>query len=218
VSAPRRTRIKFCGVTRRSDVDSAVALGVDALGLIFAARSPRRLELPRARELRAAVPPFVSVVALVMDAEPAALRAIVDQVRPQLLQYHGSEAPEDCTRAGVPFLKVVPMAIPEGAAIYASRYPDAAGYVFDSHGAGEPGGSGRRFDWSQLPRTLKRPLILAGGLTPDNVFDAVRSVRPWAVDVSSGIESEPGLKDEVRMRRFVEAVREADATQRDATQ
>src|SRR5690606_4985768 len=94
---------------------------------------------------------------------------------------------------------------------YAARYPDAAGFVFDSHAAGEPGGSGRSFDWGLLPRTLGRPLILAGGLTPDNVHDAVRAVRPWAVDVSSGIESVPGIKDERRMRRFVEAVRAADA-------
>jgi phosphoribosylanthranilate isomerase len=212
VSPMGRTRIKFCGVTRAIDIERAIVLGVDAIGLILATRSPRRLEPAQARELRAALPPFVSAVALVMDAEPASLRAIIDRVRPNLIQFHGSELPEDCTRAGVSYLKAVPMAIPEGAAIYASRYPDAAGYVFDSHGAGEPGGSGRRFDWSQLPRALKRPLILAGGLTPDNVFDAVRAVRPWAVDVSSGIESEPGIKDEDRMRRFVDAVRAADAT------
>ena len=209
---PHRTRIKFCGMTRAVDVEFAATLGVDAVGLIFAPRSPRRLEPAQGRELRASLPPFVSVVALVMDAEPASLRTIIDRVRPHLLQFHGSESPEDCTRAGVPYLKAVPMAIPEGASIYAARYPDAAGYVFDSHGDGEPGGSGRRFDWSQLPRVLKRPLILAGGLSPDNVFDAVRSVRPWAVDVSSGIESAPGIKDEDRMRRFVAAVRDADAT------
>lgn len=215
---PHRTRIKFCGITRAIDAGRAVELGVDAIGLIFAARSPRRLEVAQARELRAALPPFVTTVALVMDAEPASLRGIVDRVKPHLVQFHGSEAPEDCSRAGVAYLKVVPMAIPEGAAIYAARYPDAAGYVFDSHGAGEPGGSGRSFDWSLLPRTLKRPLILAGGLTPDNVFDAVRAVRPWAVDVSSGIESEPGIKDEQRMRRFVDAVREADAAPREQGQ
>lgn len=207
-----RTRIKFCGMTRSVDLEGAVALGVDAVGLILAARSPRRLEVGQARELRASLPPFVTAVALVMDAEAAALREIVDRIRPNLLQFHGSETPEDCRRAGLPYLKVVPMAIPEGAAIYAARYPDAAGYVFDSHAAGEPGGSGRSFDWRQLPRALKRPLILAGGLTPDNVFDAVCAVRPWAVDVSSGIESAPGIKDPDRMRRFVDAVRLADAT------
>jgi phosphoribosylanthranilate isomerase len=147
-----------------------------------------------------------------MDDEPAQIRNLIDLVRPQLLQFHGSEPPEDCVRWGLPFLKAVPMAIPEGAAIYAARYPDAAAYVFDGHGAGEPGGSGRRFDWSRLPRGLDRPLVLAGGLTPDNVFDAVRAVRPWAVDVSSGIESAPGIKDEERMRRFVMEVRRADQT------
>jgi phosphoribosylanthranilate isomerase len=206
----RRTRIKFCGMTRLQDIACAAQLGVDAIGLIFAPRSPRRLELAQARPLRAALPPFVAPVALLMDADPSQVQTIVQTLRPALLQFHGSEAPQDCARWGVPYLKAVPMAIPEGAAIYAGRYPDAAGFVFDSHGAGEPGGSGRAFDWHALPRQLARPLLLAGGLTPENVYDAVRTVRPWAVDVSSGIESAPGEKDEDRMRRFVAEVRRAD--------
>lgn len=207
---PDRTRIKFCGMTRLEDVQAAAALGVDAVGLIFAERSPRRLDLAQARALRAALPPFVAPVALVMDPDPSQVQAIVQTLRPALLQFHGSESPQDCARWGVPYLKAVPMAIPEGAAIYAARYPDAAGYVFDSHGAGQAGGSGRVFDWSALPRRLPRALVLAGGLTPDNVYDAVRRVRPWAVDVSSGIETAPGVKDPDRMRRFVAEVQRAD--------
>jgi phosphoribosylanthranilate isomerase len=205
-----RTRIKFCGFTRVEDVHQAVALGVDAIGLIFAPRSARRIDVAAARRLRAAVPPFVATVALVMDAEDAELRAIVQTVKPTLLQFHGSEAPADCGRWGLPYVKAVPMAIPEGAAIYAARYADAAGFIFDSHAAGETGGSGRSFDWSQLPKSLSRPLMLAGGLTPETVGDAVRRVRPYAVDVASGIESAPGIKDVQRMRRFVAAVRDAD--------
>lgn len=207
----RRTRIKFCGITRGEDVRAAAALGVDAVGLIFAERSPRRLDLAQARSLRRALPPFVASVALVMDNEPDAVREIVQSIRPALLQFHGSERPEDIAAFGMPYLKAVPMAIPEGAPIYAARYPDAAGFVFDSHAAGEAGGSGRAFDWTKLPRGLGRPLLLAGGLTPDNVFDAILAVRPYAVDVSSGIESAPGIKDATRMARFVAEVQRADA-------
>jgi phosphoribosylanthranilate isomerase len=213
VTAQRRTRIKFCGMTRIDDVRLGVDLGADAIGLVFAPRSPRRLEPAQALRLRAALPPFLAAVALVMDPEPSLLRTIVQTVRPTLLQFHGSEPAEECDRAGLPYLKVVPMAIPEGAAIHAARYPHAAGLVLDGHAAGEAGGSGRRFDWTLAPRGLDRPLLLAGGLTPDNVYDAIRVVRPYAVDVSSGIESEPGIKDAEKMRRFVEAVRRADLSE-----
>jgi len=212
VSDAHRTRIKFCGMTRVQDVQFAAELGVDAVGLIFAPRSPRRLELAQARVLRAALPPFVIPVALLMDAEIAHVEAMLHTVKPALLQFHGAEKPEDCTRYGLPFLKAVPMAIPEGAAIYAARYPEAIGFVFDSHAAGEAGGSGQRFDWSRLPRGIGRPVLLAGGLDPENVFEAVRSVRPYAVDVSSGIESAPGFKDVEKMRRFVAEVKRADET------
>ncbi len=205
-----RTRIKFCGMTRVEDVQFAAELGVDAVGLIFAPRSPRCLELARARVLRAALPPFVTPVALLMDADIAQVQAMLQAVKPALLQFHGAERPEDCARYGLPFLKAVPMAIPEGAAIYVARYPEAIGFVFDSHAAGEAGGSGQRFDWSRLPRGIGRPVLLAGGLDPENVFEAVRSVRPYAVDVSSGIESAPGIKDAEKMRRFVAEVKRAD--------
>lgn len=213
MSLRRRTRIKFCGMTREQDVRAAVALGVDAIGLVFAPRSPRCLTLAQGRALRALLPPFVAPVALVMDADASLLRGIVQQVRPALIQFHGSEAPEDCDRPGVPYLRVVPMAIPEGAAIHAARYPHAAGLVFDGHAAGESGGSGRRFDWTRVPRGLDRPVLLAGGLGPDNVAEAIACVRPFAVDVSSGIESAPGEKDLDHMRRFVEAVRRADLSE-----
>jgi phosphoribosylanthranilate isomerase len=146
------------------------------------------------------------------------VREIWQSLRPTLLQFHGEELPSDCADAGAPFLKAVPMggAGDAGdATAYAARYPAALGFVFDSHGAGSDGGSGRVFDWSRLPADFERPMLLAGGLNPDNVFEAVRSVRPFAVDVSSGIESAPGRKDMDRMRRFVAEVRRADGESRD---
>ena len=210
-----RTRIKFCGMTRVEDVQFAAALGVDAIGLIFAPRSPRRIDLPTARLLRGALPPFVAAVALTVDAEPAQVRELVQGLRPALLQFHGEEAPEDCATAGVPFLKAVPMGDVADAAAYAARYSAASGFVFDSHVAGGDGGGGRVFDWRRLPSGFARPLVLAGGLDASNVFEAVRGVRPYAVDVSSGIESSPGVKDRERMRRFVAEVRRADGERDD---
>jgi phosphoribosylanthranilate isomerase len=205
-----RTRIKFCGMTRAEDVRLACDLGVDAVGLIFAARSPRRLDPSQARALRSQLPPFVAVVALFMDNAIAEIQTIVQIVKPTLLQFHGEETPQDCAGFGLPYLKAVPMGAAADTFDYAARYTQAAGFVLDSHAAGEAGGSGRRFDWGTIPRDFTRPLLLAGGLTPDNVYDAVRTVRPYAVDVSSGIESAPGIKDAQRMRRFVAQVRRAD--------
>lgn len=207
---PQRTRIKFCGMTRAADVGTAVALGVDAIGLILVPGSPRCLALAQALALRATLPPFVASVALTLDADPAEVQRNAATLRPTLWQFHGSEAPEDCARLGLPFLKAVPMAQPDDAAAFAARYPTAAGFVLDSHAAGGQGGSGLRFDWSRVPANLGGRLVLAGGLTPENVFDAVRTLRPYAVDVSSGIESAPGIKDPERMRRFVAEVQRAD--------
>ena len=211
MTTPHRTRIKFCGMTRAADIDVAVALGVDAIGLILVPRSPRCLTLAQARELRATLPPFVASVVLTLDAEPTDVQRNAAILRPTLWQFHGSEAPEDCTRLGLPYLKAIPMAQPEAGAAIAARYPDAAGFILDSHAAGGQGGSGHAFDWTRVPAAFPARIVLAGGLTPDNVFDAICTVRPWAVDVSSGIESAPGIKDPDRMRRFVEEVQRADA-------
>lgn len=206
-----RTRIKFCGLTRAEDVDAAVALGVDAIGLIFAARSPRRVDIASAAALRQRVPPFVGVVALVMDEDLTSLRAILERVRPDLIQFHGSESESDCRAIGQRYLKVVPMGEGGDAETFMARYPSAAGFVLDSHAPGQPGGSGSAFDWSRWPARSERPLLLAGGLNPDNVGQAVRRLRPYAVDVSSGIESMPGIKDAARMQQFIDEVRRADS-------
>lgn len=211
--APERTRIKFCGMTRAGDVRLAGELGVDAIGLVFAARSPRRVDLEQALALRDAVAATVSVVALVMDNPQAELEAIVRRLRPQLLQFHGGEDDASCARYGIPFLKAIAMRDVAAGDVPAllARYPSAAGFVFDGHAPGAMGGSGQRFDWSLLGRhAIARPWLLAGGLDATNVGAAIRAARPWGVDVASGIESQPGIKDGAKMRAFADAVRNAE--------
>ena len=208
-----RTRIKFCGLTRAGDVRLAGELGVDAVGLIFAQRSPRRVTPQAARALRDAMAPLVDVVALFMDNGVDEVREVIAHARPTLLQFHGSEDDEFCRRFGLPYLKGVGLGDAEaglsGRMLHA-RYPHAAGFVLDGHAAGEAGGSGQRVDIAAIPTDMSKPFVLAGGLSADNVFAAVRAASPWGVDVSSGVESEPGIKDGVLMRRFVEEVRRAD--------
>lgn len=214
MSAPvRRTRIKFCGMTRADDIRAAAALGVDAIGLVFAERSRRHVSIPRAVELRNATPPLVEVVALFMDNAAEEVDAVIARVRPSLLQFHGSEPPEFCERFGIPYIKAVGMGGQGVAAVQAqiNLHPRAAGFLLDSHAPGSSGGTGETFDWTHVPNIGGRPLLLAGGLTPGNVGDAIRATRVWAVDVSSGIEAAPGQKDIGRMQRFVAAVQAADA-------
>ena len=212
-----RTRIKFCGLTRIGDVAEACALGVDAVGFVFAERSKRRVTPQAAAPLRAALDPFMAAVALFMDNDAATVREVMDAVRPTVLQFHGGEDDAFCASFGLPYMKAVAMGGDaasggafDGAALTA-HWPHAAGFLFDSHAAGQAGGSGHAFDWSRLPRDCARPWLLAGGLHPDNVADAIHATGCPGVDVSSGIESAPGLKDAARMRRFVAEVRRADA-------
>ncbi len=209
-----RTRIKFCGMTRPGDVRLAVELGVDALGFIFAERSPRRLALADADALRQAVPPLVDVVALFMDNPGSEVAAVVRALRPSLLQFHGDEDDSFCRGFGLPFIKSLPMGEGAGDAARArKRYPSASVFLFDAHAPGQPGGRGVGFDWSTIP-PQSRPFFLAGGLTAANVGEAIRTVRPYAVDVSSGIESAPGRKDGAKMQQFVDEARRADSSQR----
>ena len=210
-----RTRIKFCGLTRAGDIRLAGELGVDAIGFVFAAGSPRRLEPPQARALRQAMLPLVDAVALFNDNPADEVREVVRSVRPSLLQFHGDEDDAFCRAFGVPYVKAVPMggdAAPVTARALETRYPGAAAFLFDAHAQGGQGGQGEAFDWSRIPQDLSRPFVLAGGLHPDNVSEAVGAILPWGVDVASGIEATPGVKDGDRMRRFVEAVRRADCT------
>lgn len=209
------TRIKFCGMTRIEDIELACELRADWIGLVFAARSPRRLDVDRALALRAIVPPTTGVVALVMDAGRDEVAAIVERLRPDLLQFHGGEDDASCAGFGLPFLKAIPMRDIAAAEVpgLLARYPSAAGFVFDGHAPGAMGGSGERFDWASLAeQRIDRPWLLAGGLDARNVAQAIRAARPWGVDVSSGIESAPGIKDPAAMRAFAEAVRAADVS------
>ena len=206
------TRIKFCGLTRAEDVRLAVELGVDYLGLVFAPQSPRRLLLGQARMLRDLVPQDIAVVALMMDNARADVEKVVESLRPDVLQFHGGEDDAFCASFGLPFWKAIAMGGQAEAAFSAiARYPGASGFLFDGHAAGEQGGSGKRFDWKQMPSALDRPFFLAGGLSPENVGVALQTARPWGVDVSSGIEAAPGIKHADKMRQIVEAVRLADA-------
>jgi phosphoribosylanthranilate isomerase len=207
-----RTRIKFCGMTRAGDVRLASELGVDAVGFVFAHGTARRIRPEEARLMRIALAPLVDAVALFMDNTAEEVREAVRQVRPSLLQFHGQEDDAFCRSFGVPWLKAVAMGGvgTESSQALQLRYPGAAGFLFDGHVAGDHGGSGKVFDWSRMPAMLGKPMMIAGGLTPENVFDAILATLPWAVDVSSGIESAPGVKDGHRMRRFVEEVRRAD--------
>ena len=203
------TRIKCCGMTRVEDALLAAELGVDAIGVVLTAHSKRQVSLAQARAIVEAMPPFVTTVALCMDDEANFVQEIIDTVRPSMLQFHGNESDEWCKQFGPPYLKAIAMGAGAAALYQLHDHPHAAGLLLDGHGLGEPGGSGKSFDWSLMPRDLKQPLILAGGLNASNVAAAIRIARPWAVDVSSGIESVPGVKDHGKLRDFVAAVRAA---------
>jgi len=196
---------------RMQDALAAATLGVDAIGLVLTPRSKRCLAPARAREIRVALPPFVSVVTLFNDDDPAFVAEAIATVAPDLVQFHGSEKAADCVRYGRPYLKSIAMG-GDGADLEAvvAAHPQAAGFLLDSHAAGGQGGSGNTFDWAKIPKEFPRPLVLAGGLTAENVADAIRRVHPFAVDLASGIELAPGIKDLDKMRRFVAAVRECD--------
>lgn len=208
-----RTRVKICGLTRLEDVHAAAQAGADAIGLVFYPPSPRFLALDRARKLRDAVPPYVSSVALFVNPPEAQVREVVAQVRPSMLQFHGEETPAFCAQFGLPYVKAcrVKSGVASGIDLleYLQPFSDAAGWLLDSH-VEEYGGVGETFDWSLVPAGSSRPLVLSGGLTVGNVGEAVRRVRPWAVDVSSGVESAKGIKDAARIAAFIAEVRNAD--------
>jgi phosphoribosylanthranilate isomerase len=205
-----RTRIKICGLTRESDIDAAVAAGADAIGFVLYDRSPRHVTLARLRELTRRLPPFVSPVCLFVNASPDLIDDALAVVPNGLLQFHGDETREQCEQPGRPYLRAVRMAPGVDLLDWASGFASAAGLLLDAFVEGY-GGGGKAFDWSQIPPGVPLPVVLSGGLNPANVIDGVMHVRPWAVDVSSGVESAKGIKDATLIRRFCEAVREADA-------
>jgi phosphoribosylanthranilate isomerase len=209
------TRIKICGLTREADVDAAVEAGADAIGLVLYEASPRALTVERAAALVRRLPAFVTPVCLFVNASPSVLAAAAAAVPQALFQFHGDETPAQCRAAGRPFLRAARMAPGLDLLDFARRYGDACGLLLDAHVEGY-GGGGKVFDWSLVPTGVPVPVVLSGGLSPANVTDGVLRVRPWAVDVSSGVESAKGVKDAALIRRFCEAVREADARIADA--
>ena len=204
-----RTRIKICGMTRVEDVQAAAQAGADAVGLVFYPTSPRFLSLEWARQLASEVPPFVSTVALFVNPSAAEVYTVLERVKPAMLQFHGEETPVFCAQFGVPWLKACRVKPGVDLLEYLRPFSGAAGWLLDSH-VEEYGGVGESFDWSLVPAERHHPLVLSGGLAPGNVREAVRQVRPWAVDVSSGVESSKGIKDAAKIAAFITEVRNAD--------
>jgi phosphoribosylanthranilate isomerase len=206
----QRTRIKICGLSREADVDAAVLAGADAIGLVFYPKSPRHVSLEQAVRLARLLPPFVTPVGLFVNAGAAQIAEAAQAIPQLLLQFHGDESPADCDAVGRPYLRAARMSAGFDLLNFAASYPTAQALLLDAVVEGY-GGGGKVFDWSLIPRNVPLPVVLSGGLTAQNVIDGILQVRPWAVDVSSGVEAEKGIKDPAAIRRFCEAVREADA-------
>lgn len=200
-----RCRVKICGLTSVADALMVSAAGADALGLVFYPNSKRNLSIEQAAEICKAIPPFVATVGLFLDAEARFVEQVLAAVPLTVLQFHGSESPAYCAQFQHPYIKAVGM---KGLAVagfvaYADQYPDAQGFLVDSHAPGAAGGTGEVFDWTQVPQDYPKPIILAGGLTPDNLAEAIRLSRVYAVDVSSGVEMSPGIKDAAKVQAFI---------------
>lgn len=208
-----RTRIKICGITREEDLAAAVAAGADALGFVFYAPSPRHVTPERAAQLASRVPAFVTRVGLFVNETAEGVGAVLNTVPLDLLQFHGDEDASYCAQFGRPWIKAARVKPGFDLLEYASLFagvPGVSGLLLDAHVEGY-GGGGRTFDWSVIPQSLPLPVILSGGLHPGNIVEAVRAVRPWAVDVSSGVEAAPGIKDAQKITEFIAGVRDADA-------
>lgn len=202
-------RSKICGITRIEDALAAVAAGADAIGLVFYAKSPRAVSIEQAAAIQQALPPFVTSVGLFVDMPRAELQALLQRLPLDLLQFHGDESPADCEGHGRPYIKALRVRPGEDVAAAMAPYAGARGILLDTFVEGVPGGTGATFDWSLIPRQAAKPIILAGGLEAGNVAAAIRQVRPYAVDVSGGVEASKGIKDAGKIRAFVQAVRDA---------
>lgn len=200
------TRVKFCGFTHQDDVAQAVALGADALGFVFYGPSSRYVSPEHAQTLTRSVPAFVTRVGLFVNEEAETVQRIFEIARLNLIQYHGEESPEFCDAIGLPYIKAFRVRKGMDLRTEMDRYPNASGFLLDAYVKGQPGGTGERFDWELIPQS-HAPIVLAGGLTPDNAKDAIDQVAPWALDVSGGIETKPGRKDPDKMARFMNACR-----------
>lgn len=204
------TRVKVCGITRVEDGLAAARVGVDAVGFVFYPGSPRYVTSESARDIAVMLPPFVSTVGLFVDADAATVAATLRAIRLDYLQFHGAESPEFCAQFDVPFLKAVRVKPGVDLLQYAIAFSAAKALLLDAFVAGLHGGTGQGFDWQLIPLNMPIPVILSGGLAPGNIAQAVRTVRPWAVDVSSGVEAAKGIKDVNKIEQFMRGVRNAD--------
>lgn len=201
-----RTRVKICGITRPEDALVAVDLGVDALGLVFYAPSPRNVTIATAADVARQIPAFVSVVGLFVNAEPSFVEEVIANVGLSLLQFHGDETPEDCERFGLPYIKAIRVKADTNLVQYARDFTSAKALLLDTYTEGVAGGTGQLFDWNLIPSALPKPVILAGGLLANNVAQAIRQVKPYAVDVSGGVEATKGIKDAQKIAAFMQQV------------
>ena len=205
-----KTTVKICGLTRAEDAIAAAELGAHALGFVFYPPSPRHISTRRAAEIIRALPPFVTTVGLFVNANANDVTSVIDEVPLGLLQFHGDETPHYCAQFRRPYIKALRVRPGVDLLQYALQYESARGLLLDAFVAGVPGGTGESFDWNLIPANLPLPVVLSGGLNNGNVIEAIRRVRPCAVDVSSGIESSPGIKDARKMNDFFKGVRDAD--------
>lgn len=205
-----RTRVKVCGITRVEDALAAVKHGCDAIGLVFYEKSPRHIPVQRAAEIVAALPPFVCTVGLFVDASETDVHVVLKAVGLDVLQFHGNESPAYCAQFGIPYLKAARVRPETNLVQYATDYAEAKALLLDAYAEGVPGGTGQVFDWGLIPTDLSMPVILAGGLNPANVAEAIRRVRPYAVDVSGGVEREKGIKDADKIAAFMRGVGNAE--------
>lgn len=200
-----RTRVKICGITRRQDAEFAIEMGADAIGLVFYAPSPRAVTIAQAQKIIENLPPFVCVVALFVNAQADEVNACLNALKIDLLQFHGDESPEYCQQFNKPYMKAIRMTDQVALKLVAENYASASALLLDSYQAGVPGGTGLTFDWSMITE-VNKPIVLAGGLTVDNVATAIRQVKPYAVDVSGGVELAKGIKDNQKIRTFMQEV------------
>jgi len=205
-----RTRVKICGITREEDALEAVRLGADAIGLVFCPASPRVVSVEQAEAILEGLPPFVTVTGLFVDESPERIEAILERLPIDLLQFHGHESPDACAAFRRPWIKAIRMRESIDLARLGEAYASASGLLLDTYRAGVPGGTGETFDWDLIPPERASGIILAGGLNPDNVEQAIRRVRPYAVDVSGGVEAAKGIKDAAKMAAFIAGVKRGD--------
>ena len=205
-----RTRVKICGITRAQDAIAASDSGVDALGLVFYAGSSRHIELETAKAIMKVIPPFITTVALFKDATVEQVNEVTQELDFDLLQFHGSESPEFIQQFHHPYLKAIGMQDPTGLPSTIARFERSKGFLLDSHAAGAAGGTGETFDWDTIPSELRQQIILAGGINPDNVAECITRIKPYAIDVSSGVESSPGIKDQGKIEQLMKQIRLSD--------